>query len=138
MEKIDWGKVRVFLVIFAVGFFISAIVSHDLIPKAIKRIILKPENGVPMLRHFNFKKTVKKIGFFEVDQKNESHWLFHPFVGDALRVANSELVPIDLYSDYKVTGTIDKIDANKLKIIRVIKIIDNDSRNIALEYNTIY
>ena len=64
--------------------------------------------------------------------------LFHPFVGDALRVANSELVPIDLHSDYQVTGTIDKIDANKLKIIRVIKIIDNDSRNIALEYNTIY
>ena len=73
-----------------------------------------------MLR--SFKKTIKKNGYFEIDQKNDERWLFQPYMGEPLSVSNCDLVPADPESDYNVTGIIDKINSKNFTIQKVRKL----------------
>lgn len=79
------------------------------------------------------KKMINKNGSFEKNQDSKE-WTFQPWEGEPYIVINREIVPVDTYSDYRVSGVISKGDRRKVKIRKIFKVEDDWSP----EFNIVY
>lgn len=80
-----------------------------------------------------FKKRIIEKGCFEQDQ-NSNEWTFQPWEGDSFDIVNRDIVPVDTYSDYQISGVLSKGCDRKMKITKVSKVQDDWSP----EFNTVY